>query len=67
MKHLPSEVQTDFDVSNSKGDDGTVVVNLSFPAKPEYNGSEILCVVVSTNVSKSDKSKNATLTIQGNV
>ena len=60
---LSDDIHRDLTVSESVIDGGRTVQELTIPAKAEYNGTRIQCVIFS--LSGSDQSENATLLIQG--
>ena len=64
LQSLPPEIRNDLHVSPTSTDEGTVVEELTIPARAEYNGTRVQCLVVILGGS-SDESENATLMIQG--
>ena len=66
LQSLPPEIHSDVDVSPTNTDEGTVVEKFTIPARAEYNGTKVQCLVgIFGGSSLSDESENATLTIQG--
>ena len=63
LQSLPPEIHNDLHVSGSNTDEGTRVETLTIPARAEYNGTGVQCVVV--GYGSSVQSGNATLQIQG--
>ena len=64
LEHLPQEIRSDFMDSDTNTPEGTIVENLTIPARAEYNGTRVQCLVVTLGGS-SDESENASLKIQG--
>ena len=64
LESLPPEIRSDVVVSVTNTDEGTVVEELTIPARAEYNGTRVQCLVGIFGGS-SDESENATLMIQG--
>ena len=64
LRNLPPEIHSDVVVSQTITPEGTVVEELTIPARAEYNGTRFQCLVGIFGGS-SDESENATLTIQG--
>ena len=59
----PPEISRDLIVSEIITDDGTTLETLTIPARAEYNGTVVQCLVFS--ISSSVQSGNATMRIQG--
>ena len=66
LQSLPPEIRNDLHVSPTNTDEGTRVEELTIPARAEYNGTRVQCLVVIIGGS-SDESENATLRIQGDI
>ena len=66
LQSLPPEIRSDLLISETNTPEGTIVEELTIPARAEYNGTRFQCLVVIIGGS-SDLSENATLTIQGNI
>ena len=66
LERLPPEIRSDVVVSETNTPEGTIVEVLTIPARAEYNGTRVQCLVAELGGS-SDESENATLTIQGNI
>ena len=66
LESLPPEILSDVDVSQTSTPEGTVVEELTIPARAEYNGTRVQCLVGIFGGS-TDESENATLRIQGNI
>ena len=66
LQSLPPEIRSDLHFSETSTDEGTVVEELTIPARAEYNGTRVQCLVGIFGGS-SDESENATLRIQGNI
>ena len=66
LQSLPPEIRSDLLISPTNTDEGTVVEELTIPARAEYNGTRVQCLVGIFGGS-SDESENATLRIQGNI
>ena len=64
LQDLPPEIRNDVMVSVTNTPEGSTVENLTIPARAEYNGTIVQCLVVTVGGS-SDESENATLEIQG--
>ena len=64
LQSLPPEIRSDLLSSGTNTDEGTVVEELTIPARAEYNGTRVQCLVGIFGGS-SDESENATLRIQG--
>ena len=64
LQSLPPEIRNDVVVSPTNTPEGSVVEELTIPARAEYNGTRVQCVVLRFGGS-SDESENATLRIQG--
>ena len=64
LRSLPPEIRSDVVVSVTNTPEGTVVEELTIPARAEYNGTRFQCLVGIFGGS-SDESENATLMIQG--
>ena len=61
---LPDEIRRDLMISEETvNDGGHIVEDLTIPARAEYNGTRVQCLVFS--LSGSDQSENATMIIQG--
>ena len=60
---IDPEIRRDLMISEIITDGGHTVENLTIPARAEYNGTRVQCLVFS--LSGSDQSENATLLIQG--
>ena len=61
---FPDEIRRDLMIlSETINDGGSTVQSLTIPARAEYNGTRVQCLVFS--LSGSDLSENATLLIQG--
>ena len=60
---LPDEIRRDLIISETIIGKGHTVQSLTIPARAEYNGTRVQCLVFS--LSGSDQSENATLLIQG--
>ena len=63
-RHLPPEIHNDLSVSSATTAEGTTVEELTIPARAEYNGTRVQCVVLDFGGSSAE-SENATLKIQG--
>ena len=62
---LPDEIRRDLMIiSETINDGGSTVQSLTIPARAEYNGTRVQCLVFSLSGS-ADLSENATLLIQG--
>ena len=66
LQSLPPEIRSDVVVSETNTPEGTRVEELTIPARAEYNGTRVQCLVLGFGGS-SDESENATLRIQGNI
>ena len=64
LQSLPPEIRSNVVVSGTNTDEGTVVEELTIPARAEYNGTRVQCLVGIFGGS-SDESENATFRIQG--
>ena len=64
LQSLPPEIRSDLLRSETNTPEGTVVEELTIPARAEYNGTRVQCLVGIFGGS-SDESENATLRIQG--
>ena len=64
LEKLPPEIESDIMVSGTNTPEGTRVVVLTIPARAEYNGTRVQCLVGIFGGS-SNESENATLKIQG--
>ena len=64
LQDLPPEIRSDVMVSVINTPEGSTVETLTIPARAEYNGTRVQCLVVKVGGS-SDESENATLNIQG--
>ena len=64
LQNLPQEIHSDFMVSSIITANGSTVENLTIPARAEYNGTRVQCLVGIFGGS-SDESKSVTLKIQG--
>ena len=64
LRSLPPEIRSDLVDSETNTDEGTIVEELTIPARAEYNGTRVQCLVLILGGS-SDESENATLRIQG--
>ena len=64
LQDLPPEIRNDVMVSVTNTPEGSTVESLIIPARAEYNGTRVQCLVVTVEGS-SDESENATLEIQG--
>ena len=60
---IDPEIRRDLAISETNIDGGRTVEELTIPARAEYNGTRVQCLVFS--LSGSDQSENATLLIQG--
>ena len=60
---IDPEIRRELAISESFNDGGSTVEELTIPARTEYNGTRVQCLVLS--LSGSDQSENATLLIQG--
>ena len=60
----PAEIRRDLVVSETITDNGTILENLTIPARAEYNGTRVQCFVAIFGGS-TVQSDNATLWIQG--
>ena len=61
---LPDEIRRDLVISEETvNDGGRTEQDLTIPARAEYNGTRVQCLVLS--LSGSDLSENATMIIQG--
>ena len=60
---LPDEIRRDLIISTTINDGGRTAGDLTIPARAEYNGTRVQCLVLSLNAS--DQSENATMIIQG--
>ena len=63
LQDLPPEIRSDLDVSVSSTTEGSTVETLTIPARAEYNGTNIQCLVL--GFGGSAESENVTLTVQG--
>ena len=63
LESLPPKIHNDLHISGSNTNEGTRVETLTIPARAEYNGTRVQCLVLS--LSGSDQSENATMIIQG--
>ena len=63
LTDLPPDVREDLVISETNTAEGTTVESLTIPARAEYNGTRVQCVVFSPDGSA--ESENATLVIQG--
>ena len=66
LESLPPEIRNVLVVSPTSTSEGTIVEELTIPARAEYNGTRVQCLVGIFGGS-SDESENATLRIQGNI
>ena len=57
------DIRRDLVVSETIVDDGSILENLTIPARAEYNGTRVQCAVFTFGLS--DQSENVTMTIQG--
>ena len=64
LQNLPPEIRNDVKISVINTPEGSTVETLTIPARAEYNGTTVQCLVVTVGGS-SDESENATLKIQG--
>ena len=64
LQNLPQEIHSDFMVSPTITPEGSTVEVLTIPARAEYNGTRVQCLVVIFGGS-SEESENVTLKIQG--
>ena len=64
LENLPPEIHNELVVSGTNTLDGTRVEELTIPARAEYNGTGVQCLVGIFGGS-TDESENATLKIQG--
>ena len=64
LQELPPEIENDIEVSYSTTAEGSTVENLTIPARAEYNGTNIQCLVLKIG-GHSAESENVTLTVQG--
>ena len=64
LQELPPEIHDDLDVSVSTTAEGSRVEILTIPARAEYNGTKIQCLVLKIG-GHSAESENVTLTVQG--
>ena len=64
LQDLPHELHSDLRVSVTSTAQGTRVVRLTIPARAEYNGTKVQCLVGIFGGGSSE-SENATLKIQG--
>ena len=60
---IDPEIRRDLMISETINDGGSTVETLTIPARAEYNGTRVQCLVLS--LSGSDLSENATMMIQG--
>ena len=63
-QNLPPEIRCDLERVETNTPEGSIVVVLTIPARAEYNGTKVQCLVVIFGGS-SDESENVTLKIQG--
>ena len=63
LQDLPPELRSDMCVSGTNTAEGSRVKVLTIPARAEYNGTRVQCLVVTFG--GSSESENATLKIQG--
>ena len=47
LQRLPSEIRSDIKVSENNTAEGISTVNMAIPAKAEYNGTIVQCVILS--------------------
>ena len=64
LQDLPPEIESDVMVSGTNTPEGTRVESLTIPARAEYNGTKIQCLVQKFG-GGSAESENVTLNIQG--
>ena len=64
LESLPPEIRNVLVVSPTTTPEGTIVEELTIPARAEFNGTRVQCLVGIFGGS-SDESENATLRIQG--
>ena len=65
LQDLPPEIRSDLRVSVTSTAEGSTVEVLTIPARAEYNGTRVQCLVVTYFGGGSSESENATLKIQG--
>ena len=65
LETLPPEIEEDIVVSETNTLQGTRVEELTIPARAEYNGTRVQCLVFTVDGPRAE-SGNATLVIQGN-
>ena len=63
LSDVPSKIRSDVMISVTSTPEGNTVETLTIPARAEYNGTEVQCVVL--GFGGSAESKNVTLNIQG--
>ena len=64
LEGLPPEIRSDVMISVTNTPEGSTVESLTIPARAEYNGTRVQCLVGIFGGS-SDESENVTLEIQG--
>ena len=64
LQDLPPEIRNDVVISVTNTAEGSTVENLTIPARAEYNGTRVQCLVGIFG-GPSDESENVTLKIQG--
>ena len=64
LPDLPPEIGNDVIVSVTNTPEGSTVVNLTIPARAEYNGTRVQCLVVTVGGGLAE-SENVKLNIQG--
>ena len=64
LEDLPHELHSDLRVSETNTAEGTRVVRLTIPARAEYNGTKVQCLVGILGGGSSE-SENAKMKIQG--
>ena len=65
LQDLPPEIHSDLDVSVSTTAEGSTVETLTIPARSEYNGTRVQCLVL--GFGGSAESESVTLRVQGTV
>ena len=64
LQDLPPDIERDIEISESNTAEGSTVETLTIPARAEYNGTKVQCLVLRFG-GGSAESENVTLTVQG--